>query len=65
MTKKSNYAQVKEKLEGYRCHRCHGLGYIDDAEPGDIAFRQIQCPDCDGTGVNTNRKLEIISQVIR
>ena len=28
------------------CKRCNGTGKIDDAEPGDIAFNEVECSDC-------------------
>lgn len=28
------------------CSICKGTGKLDDAEPGDIAFREIDCPEC-------------------
>lgn len=41
-----------------KCPKCHGRGICDDAEPGDMSFREWTCPECKGTGVNNRLPLE-------
>lgn len=40
-----------EELEKRRCPDCGGLGYCNDAEPGDIGYRSWKCSPCGGTGM--------------
>lgn len=52
-----NLFQAKmECLAEEMCKRCHGSGKIDDAEPGDIYFREYICPDCNGTGCKSKEQ---------
>ena len=40
----------------FPCPRCHGIGKLDDAEPGDIYFRTWKCPDCNGFDVSAEKE---------
>lgn len=40
----------------FPCKTCHGLGKLDDAEPGDISFREWPCPDCSGFNAAAAKK---------
>ncbi len=46
----SVYQACKEVLEEMECPKCGGLGYYDDAEPGDISFNTFKCDECNQTG---------------
>ncbi|WKV24380.1 hypothetical protein [Escherichia phage SUT_E1620] len=48
----SRFYEMKKALEECRCKDCHGGGRQDDAEPGDIFYREWECPTCKGTGIN-------------
>ena len=50
------YQRLEKELERLRCKKCHGSGKCDDAEPGDISFREWTCPDCKGTGIIKDSK---------
>lgn len=46
----SAYDQAWFELKAKRCEPCYGRGICDDAEPGDMSFREWVCPTCNGTG---------------
>lgn len=50
MSDQSSYQDLKDQINKLRCSHCHGLGYKDDAEPGDISYNQWCCNSCKGTG---------------
>lgn len=45
------YQDEKRKLEARKCKTCDGIGKCDDADFGDIWFREWDCADCNGTGL--------------
>lgn len=48
---KNEYQKALADLERQKCVLCNGLGYVCDAEPGDIFFNKAVCPECNGTGL--------------
>ncbi len=44
------YLELLEALKACKCPECSGLGYVDDAEPGDTYFNKWECKSCQGTG---------------
>lgn len=40
-----------------KCGVCQGSGKCDDAEPGDISFREWKCDRCKGTGLLESPKV--------
>jgi len=49
----SLYNKEKNKLNSKKCLECMGLGYIDNADIGDISYDEWECPECVGTGYDT------------
>ena len=45
------YLEYKDRLEKVKCSICSGTGKCDDADFGDIAFNERECPDCEGAGL--------------
>ena len=37
-----------------QCKKCGGSGKVNDAEPGDICYREWGCTECSGTGINAS-----------
>lgn len=56
MRKVSDYERALEDLKKRRCVGCWGTGTQDDAELGDIYYNEWACPDCCGTGYQTEKK---------
>lgn len=54
----NKYEELESKLKRIKCKNCHGSGKCDDAEPGDISFREWSCPECNGTGVIEEDKIK-------
>lgn len=52
----SEYYDAYGELAEAQCTKCQGSGKCDDADPGDISFREWTCPSCKGTGLNTEYK---------
>lgn len=48
----TKFERMERVVDACRCQVCHGLGYVDDLEPGDIFGNKRQCGGCEGTGVN-------------
>lgn len=60
----SLYKQAEMALESCQCKKCHGLGTISDAEPGDIYCNTFTCHSCDGSGVDRFLGLKALQEVI-
>lgn len=48
----SQYEKELKAVIDTMCVPCMGTGKRDDAEPGDISYREWTCTKCDGTGKN-------------
>ena len=56
----SDYRILSAQLASAVCPACHGFGYVDDAEPGDIGFNTYSCGDCDGSGFLRGERVLLI-----
>ena len=59
---KRQLAEKDKEIERLRkivfpCKACGGLGVFNDAEPGDISFKQWECPRCNGFDVEAEKEL--------
>ena len=65
----STFLQDKEALENKKCTDCRGLGYKDDAEPGDISYNEWYCKTCNATGYDPNheaiRECMVVLSILR
>lgn len=46
----SDFENALADLLSKKCDECGGMGTVDDADLGDIAFNTYVCPKCNGTG---------------
>lgn len=54
----SAYMRAMQNLRKKGCPDCRGLGYQDDASPGDIYVNSWICKTCRGTGFDPKQDLE-------
>lgn len=52
----SAYQKELRQVMAKKCETCGGLGFLTDAEPGDIFYKERRCAKCRGTGYALTKK---------
>lgn len=58
----SEFQRVLDELTDHVCSVCSGTGRVNDAEPGDIAYNEWDCNQCDGSGFEHGEIYDLVNR---